>query len=113
MSLTILANALDSVPVFIQLDDGDATKFPQAEIRNDTTGGLITTLDLTHVANGLYMTTYTVPAVDKYLVQYIVYDDAGHTTVSADFGRDSDLIIADFTPPATVVPTLEASGVQC
>ena len=109
MSLTILANNGDTIPLFIQLDDGETGKFPDAEIRDEATGALITNVTLAHIDNGLYMATYTVPSADKFLVRYTVYEELAHTTVSPDFTRETDLIIADFTPPATVVAPLVAA----
>ena len=50
------------VPIALLLEDGDATKFPQAEIRGRL-GGLLATLDLTHVSSGHYTnTTFVMPA---------------------------------------------------
>ena len=84
-----------SVALTLQLEDGDATKFPQAEIRNPA-GTLLTTLDLAHVASGFYTNTnFTMPDEDWIAATYITYDDSGHTTESALHLRGQDVFSSD------------------
>lgn len=88
----------DAVPLTLQLEDGDVTKFPQAEVR-DPTGSLLTTLDLSHVGSGNYTnSSLTMPDEDWITITYIVYNEVGHTTESAshlraqaDFAREDPL----------------------
>ncbi len=83
------------LPITLLLEDGNTGKFPQAEVRNEA-GTLLTTLNLSHVASGLYTnTTYQMPDEDWVVVTYIVYDDAGHTTESLLHLRAQDVFSRD------------------
>ena len=71
------------VPVLVQIADGATDQFPQAEIR-DNEANLLTTLDLSHQASGVYVpaAAYTMPDETFIKITYIIYSDAGHTTES-------------------------------
>jgi len=80
------------VPISLQINDGAVDQYPQAEVR--TAGGvLLTTLDLSHVANGLYKPTasYNMPSTSALFVTYVVYRDSGHTVESDVYLRDLDV----------------------
>jgi len=111
MSLTILANVLDTVPLALQLDDGDPSKFPRATILSEVTGLPISTVDMAHTNDGNYLALFLIPTASKFLVQYVVFDDAARTVISTAFTRALDLIVADYTPPTgSVPPVLNASS---
>ena len=80
------------VPVLLQIEDGATDQYPQAEIR-DNGGNLITTLSLSHEANGCYtpLSPYTMPDEDFIKITYIVYSDSGHTTESDIYLRGIDV----------------------
>ena len=67
--------------------DGEENLYPRVKIHNisDT---LISTVDLSHVADGKYRGTWTPDTVGYYGVSVITYTDAGHTTESSKYGRD-------------------------
>ena len=73
----------------LQLEDGDATKHPQGTVYNDA-GTPLSTEDLSHVAQGHYTAPFTFTILGDFFVVYVVYDDAGHTTESANFFRSED-----------------------
>lgn len=80
------------VPVFMQIVDGATDQYPQAVVRDDQ-GNLLTTLNLVHEANGLYVPSspYSMPNEIFIKVTCIVYTDSGHTTESAIYLRDTDI----------------------
>lgn len=92
----------DPVPVVLQMVQSVSNLYPQAEIRDDA-ANLLTTLDMTHEASGLYVAaTYNMPDEEFIKVTYIVYTDAGHTTESTSYLRGFDSFIKDESN--TVVP---------
>ncbi len=82
----------ETVPVVLQIPLGTTGLFPQAEIRDDV-GTLLTTLDLSHEASGLYVpgSPYAMPAEIFIKITYIVYTDAPHTIESAVDLRSVDI----------------------
>ena len=85
----------ETVPVCLQIVDGAVDQYPQAIVRDDQ-GNLLTTLDLSHEANGLYVpgSPYSMPDEIFIKVTYVVYSDAGHTTESTVYLRDTDVFNA-------------------
>ena len=83
----------DEVPVSLLLVDGATDQYPQAEVR-DNEDTLLTTLDLAHVAEGLYRpAAYTMPNETFVLVTYITYSDADHTTENTNYLRAQDVFL--------------------
>jgi len=80
------------VPALLLLPDGASDQYPQAAIYDDA-GILLTTLDLLHVANGLYApaSAYLMPDRSFVSVVYIVYSDSGHISESDIYQRDLDV----------------------
>ena len=89
MSGITQAKVGDKIPITLQLSDGDINQYPQAEVR-DTDNNLLITLDLTHVANGMYQFDYVMPNETFLTTTYIVYLDAAHTTENTVYHRDID-----------------------
>jgi hypothetical protein len=82
----------DVIPLELQLADGSTAQFPRALLYN-AAAALIATIDLTHVANGRYADdTQTMPNTGYVAVTYIVYSDAGHTTLAA-YDQAIDLFV--------------------
>lgn len=73
------------------LADGSTTRFPQATVYNDA-GSLVATVDLAHVASGLYQGAYTPATPGHFSAIFIVYTDAGHTTVANQYDREAEHI---------------------
>lgn len=76
----------------LQLFDGEPGVFPVAHVydedQNEVAGSPFA---LTHAANGMYTNDAFTPSTEgKYDAVFIVYDDVGHTTESALFGRAQD-----------------------
>ena len=95
MSASVAVIPGSALPLTLQLEDGDATKFPQAAVYSPA-GVLLTTLDLAHVATGLSTnTTYVMPSEDWVAATYVVYDDAGHTVESSIHLRAQDTFVGD------------------
>jgi hypothetical protein len=90
----IKAEPGDTIDLSLALWDRSTNKYPQAKIY-DISGNLITTVNLTHVASGLYQGTYAPDGTYKHLVaHYLVYTDSGHTVLadSGDYSAVSDKI---------------------
>ena len=82
-----------TVPILLQIVDGATDQYPQAEIR-DNEGNLLTTLDLSHEASGLYTvsgTAYLMPDEIYIKSTYIVYSDTTHSGESNIYLRDVDI----------------------
>ena len=90
MTLATTLSVGEVVPVALILEDGNTSQYPQAVVY-DATGTPLTTLDLTHVANGLYTASYVMPNTDAIELVYITYSDAAHTTENTTYGRDVDV----------------------
>lgn len=92
-------------PVRLQLADGNTAQYPRAVVYN-LAGTLIATLDLAHIANGLYGVDYTFLNVGFHTITHIVYSDSNHTTLAAyDRSVDEVLVSATATNPATTPAT--------
>jgi hypothetical protein len=81
-----------ALPIAIQLYDCDSGKFPVATVR-DVNGNQIagSPVSMAHVANGLYVASGLVMPISSTFVtvQVVVYDDSGHTQISANEGSTS------------------------
>ena len=92
MSGLTLVEEGDNIPIVLQISDGNIGVFPQAVITDDS-GVVLGTVSLTHVANGLYQTTF-IMTNDTYINStYIVYTDALHTIESTTYQRDIDTFL--------------------
>ena len=98
----------DPVPVVLQIVKSESGLYPQAEIRDDA-ANLLTTLNMTHEAGGLYVTsTYNMPDEEFVKITYIVYTDAGYTTESSSYLRSIDVFVKDESN--TVVPDVAGTS---
>uniref|UniRef100_A0A6M3IS92 Uncharacterized protein n=1 Tax=viral metagenome TaxID=1070528 RepID=A0A6M3IS92_9ZZZZ len=87
----------DTIILKTQYWDRATGLYPQAKIYSGST--LVTTVNLTHVANGYYQNSYTVDGTYKQLiVQYLTYTDSGRTTLAniVDYATDSDVIYCNY-----------------
>lgn len=112
-SLEVFRRSLDEgdpIPIALQLEDGNATQFPQASLYlPDET--LLATLDLTHVADGYYNNlSQAYPTSTEFIdVAYVIYEDAGHTVESTQYTRAQDVFSIDeaaSTPGPTPDPVI-------
>ena len=81
----------DNVPIELQIADGATDQYPRALVYDQ--GSLIlTTIDLVHDNQGNYSgSVYAMPDNEFIKVIYIVYSDAGYTTVNAKYERDLEI----------------------
>lgn len=80
-----------AVPLRLQLFDGDTGKFPQAFIY-DESNSLLSTKDLSHLADGEYgNSTYVMPNNPFIHVRYRVWNESGHSTDSTLHSRAIDI----------------------
>ena len=78
------------IPLELQLSDGNTGMFPRALVYN-AAGSLLSTVDLTHVAQGRYANdTLTMTNTPYTAVTFIVYSDSGHTTL-APYAESSEV----------------------
>lgn len=80
-------------PLRLQLSDGNAAVFPRALVYNEA-NTLLATVDLAAVTGGLYGGTYTFATEGYFFLVYLVYTDAGHTTLSGAYGKEAEQIEA-------------------
>jgi len=92
MAGLILVEEGDGIPIVLQIADGNTGLFPQAKIRSDA-GDDLGTVSLSHIANGLYQTIFTMTDDPYISATYIVYTDAGHTVESDIYCRDVDTFL--------------------
>ena len=82
----------EDVLVSLSLSDGDTGSFPQAKVY-DAAGLVVATIDLSHVADGLYHGTFLAAdndTIGDFTVRDIVYQDAPHTTPANKYDRVSE-----------------------
>lgn len=96
-----------SVLLQLALSDGAAGLFPRAEVY-DSGGLLLMSVDLSHISNGLYTSTYATPATaGRFSVLYRVFTDSGHTILDTSYTIVCDEIdtesVDTIITPATVV----------
>ena len=96
MSVSTKILQSNKVPIELQIETGAIDRFPQAVVRDDA-NTILNTIDLNHLSNGLYKAAadFLMPGNQFVTVQYLVYDDASHTIISSDLGRDSDVFVRD------------------
>jgi hypothetical protein len=84
----------DKVPVELHLSDGAIDQHPQGFVFDDE-GNLLTIKDLVYNAHGCYYPTvpYVMPDEVYISIVYIVYTDAGHTTLSSVYERSKETFI--------------------
>ncbi len=101
----ILVEPGESFPLTLTLEDGKTDRFPRAQMLDETGSPLGSPVDLTHRLNGTYTGTATAPATaGQFPVNFTVYDDAGHTTVSPRYGRtDETVVVASLASTAADV----------
>ena len=84
----LLATVNEAVTLSMLASDGRTDLYGQARVYNSS-GGLVTTLNLTHAAEGLYQTNYT-PTIEGFFnVAYQFYFDSGHT-VDAGYEKQGE-----------------------
>jgi hypothetical protein len=88
-------------PIFLRLYNGATNKYPIALVKKED-GTPITTVSLTHQANGRYISSVIFPTNGYYYVDFIVYDDVGHTIKNVDNSEITDLYLAE--PTGTLTP---------
>jgi hypothetical protein len=78
----------DTVLLELVLVDGDTSRFPQAEIYDDSGVAIgASPVDLSSVSGGLYQGTFVAPVVGNYSIVYITYSDVAHTIVVGNIER--------------------------
>lgn len=84
------------LPIELQIENNDATKFPQAVLRDDA-NAIIGLVNLVHINEGLYKpaANFSMTSAKFIAVQYIVYDDALRTIISTDVGSATETFIRE------------------
>lgn len=77
----------ETVELNLVLDSGATDQYPLAYVYQGT--ALETTVSLPHIAGGRYRGVWTPATSGDYLVLFVVYTDAGHTTEAA-FSREGE-----------------------
>jgi hypothetical protein len=70
-----------SFPIRLQLGDGATGLYPIARIRNQS-DQIVADVVLTHIANGFYTGQFVASEPGVFSAVYMIYTDAGHTTLS-------------------------------
>lgn len=92
-------------PLELQLGDGSAIKFPVANVYAAISGVPIATVNLTHLAGGMYGGTYTFAAAGEFFVQYVVYTDVAHTILDPTY----DIVLEDVLSQSNDLDSIPAS----
>lgn len=74
------------------LSDAATAKFPRAIIYDELTA-VATTVDLVHVANGMYFGSWTPAAVGAFVEHFTVFSDSGHTVIDPEYERRSTPVL--------------------
>lgn len=112
MSGLILVEQGDGIPLVLQIVDGNTGLYPQAVITDDS-GAIQATINLTHVANGLYQNVWTMTDDPYVNATYIVYTTNYGVDESTIYQRDVDtyLLIIPSEYKANLT-TLETAAVD-
>jgi len=84
------------IPLSLQLTDREGNLFPIYTLFTQD-GSVLGTGDLTHVADGFYVSLDEVlfPSGEEHLyLQYRIFDDSGHTQESADYESTLEILTA-------------------
>jgi phenolic acid decarboxylase len=85
----------------LQLSDGREDRFPQAVVY-DATDAIDDTVDLTHIAAGLYSGNWTPSTTGAHAIVFFVYKDAGHTNEDTSYDRGVDQVHVHTADMSTV-----------
>jgi hypothetical protein len=83
----------EEAPIQVQVSTGQTNLFARAKIYN-INGGLVTSLSLPHLVEGLYGDTYIFSSAGHYTVVYQLFTDSGFLTAS-DFDIQAEVIEAN------------------
>jgi hypothetical protein len=75
----IQADVGTNTPLELMLYDGDSTRAVRVTIRR-TDGTFVTTVNLSHVGEGLYTGLWSPATIGYYHANYIVYTDGSYST---------------------------------
>ena len=79
----------------LQAFDGKTTLFPQAVLQNSA-GGVLATLDLSHTVNGLYINrSFSMPNNAHTTAVYKVYTDSGHNNLDPAYQEMIDVFVLE------------------
>lgn len=92
----------ETVKLGLQLFNGATDKYVRATLRNFDESVTYPTVNLTHVANGLYVANgFVMPNSNTVTCQYAVYDDNGYSVPSVDHTIESETFELDDTQTET------------
>jgi hypothetical protein len=86
----------------LQLSDGTAGLFPQAEVYPSNWAVPLATVSLADLGGGLYSANYTFTSASQYFIKYRVYSDAGHTTPDTTYSIELENILAQVNSIDTI-----------
>lgn len=82
------------VPVVLILEDGNESRYPQAEVYEPGGTVPVATIDLPHKVKGRYEGAFTPPAAEIYTLHFFIYADAGHSIEDITYTRSVDQVVA-------------------
>lgn len=80
-------------PLRAQYGDANAGVYPRAFVYNSS-GSLVSTVDLVHIAGGLYGANIVFSSEGYYSVVYVTYSDAPRTVVLDSYDREAEQVEA-------------------
>lgn len=92
--MDILAVPGQDIPLWLTHEARDPTLYPLAYVYDESLT-LTDTVPMSHVGNGVYVTTWTVPSAQKFMIDYQMFVDPGHTTPAEVVGAAQDFVQAD------------------
>lgn len=87
------------------LEDGDVTQFPQVNLYEPGNATPVGTIDLSHLAEGLYEDEFTPTGVGILNAVYTVYEDAARTIANTKFGKELDQLVTEIADSTSTLIT--------
>lgn len=84
----------ESIPIQVQVSDGSEALYAQAKVY-DSVGGLEDTINLSHIAGGLYGSERTFITEGYYTVVYKLYTDSGYLSAATEYDIEAEMIEAN------------------
>lgn len=104
----------NGIPFFLsaQAGDGNTGLFCQAKVRDNAGTSVLGTVSMPHVANGLYLGSYTPSATGYQHVVVEFYTDSGFTTPATTYPIGQDDIRVSTNDPDTLATSTALSAIS-
>jgi len=98
----------NTVYIWLGLDNGNESQYPQVKIYEQDSATPIETVNLTHKVDGAYQGSFSYTGSDlDVLAVGIIYSDSGHTTENTSYSREIDIFHIDDSSTLTAAQVNE------